>query len=70
MLDEPFAGIDPLAIDDLKELIQKLTKKGLGILISDHNVRPPLIFVKKFLLLIQETLLQKAHLQKFLKMRL
>ena len=36
MLDEPFAGIDPLAIDDLKELIQKLTKKGLGILISDH----------------------------------
>ena len=56
MLDEPFAGIDPLAIDDLKELIQKLTKKGL--------------FVKKFLLLIQETLLQKAHLQKFLKMRL
>ena len=39
MLDEPFAGIDPLAIDDLKMLIQKLKKKGLGILISDHNVK-------------------------------
>ena len=39
MLDEPFAGIDPLSIDDLKMLIQKLKKKGLGILISDHNVK-------------------------------
>lgn len=38
MLDEPFAGIDPLAIDDLKVLIHKLKKRGLGILISDHNV--------------------------------
>ena len=39
MLDEPFAGIDPLAIDDIKNLISKLNKKGLGILISDHNVK-------------------------------
>ena len=47
MLDEPFAGIDPLAIDDLKELIQKLTKKGLGILISDHNVKATTDICKK-----------------------
>ena len=39
MLDEPFAGIDPLAIDDIKNLISKLNEKGLGILISDHNVK-------------------------------
>ena len=39
MLDEPFAGIDPIAIQDLKQLIKKLSKKGLGILISDHNVK-------------------------------
>ena len=39
MLDEPFAGIDPLAIDDIKNLILKLNEKGLGILISDHNVK-------------------------------
>jgi len=39
MLDEPFAGIDPIAILELKKLIKKLSDKGLGILISDHNVR-------------------------------
>ena len=39
MLDEPFAGIDPIAIQELKNLIEKLSKKGLGILISDHNVK-------------------------------
>ena len=39
MLDEPFAGIDPIAIQDLKQLIKKLSKDGLGILISDHNVK-------------------------------
>jgi|TARA_B110000305_G_C19398042_1_gene618553 lipopolysaccharide export system ATP-binding protein len=39
MLDEPFAGIDPIAIQDLKILINKLSNQGLGILISDHNVK-------------------------------
>ncbi|MDA9636210.1 LPS export ABC transporter ATP-binding protein [SAR86 cluster bacterium] len=39
MLDEPFAGIDPIAIQDLKILINKLSIQGLGILISDHNVK-------------------------------
>ena len=39
MLDEPFAGIDPIAILELKNLIKKLSSKGLGILISDHNVK-------------------------------
>ena len=39
LLDEPFAGIDPIAIQDLKQLIMKLSKDGLGILISDHNVK-------------------------------
>ncbi len=39
MLDEPFAGIDPIAIQDLKVLINRLSNQGLGILISDHNVK-------------------------------
>ena len=42
LLDEPFAGIDPLAVTDLQKLIRKLKDKGLGILISDHNVRETL----------------------------
>ena len=42
LLDEPFAGIDPLAVDDIQALIIDLKKRGIGILISDHNVRETL----------------------------
>ena len=42
LLDEPFAGIDPLAIADLQNIICGLKEKGLGVLISDHNVRETL----------------------------
>jgi lipopolysaccharide export system ATP-binding protein len=42
LLDEPFAGIDPLAVTDIQMIIQKLKEKNLGILISDHNVRETL----------------------------
>ena len=42
LLDEPFAGIDPLAVDDIQTLVIDLKKRGIGILISDHNVRETL----------------------------
>lgn len=42
LLDEPFAGIDPLAIDDIREIILYLRDQGIGILITDHNVRETL----------------------------
>ncbi len=42
LLDEPFAGIDPLAVTDIQQIIYQLTKKGIGVLISDHNVRETL----------------------------
>ena len=42
LLDEPFAGIDPIAIDDIREIILYLKKQGIGILITDHNVRETL----------------------------
>ncbi len=42
LLDEPFAGIDPLAVKDIKNIIEHLTKRQIGILISDHNVRETL----------------------------
>ncbi|MBT8340853.1 MAG: ATP-binding cassette domain-containing protein, partial [Desulfatitalea sp.] len=42
LLDEPFAGIDPLAVADIKKIIGHLKKRGIGILISDHNVRETL----------------------------
>ena len=42
LLDEPFAGIDPIAIDDIREIILYLKERGIGILITDHNVRETL----------------------------
>jgi lipopolysaccharide export system ATP-binding protein len=42
LLDEPFAGIDPLAVDDIQAIVEGLKAKGIGVLISDHNVRETL----------------------------
>jgi len=42
LLDEPFAGIDPLAVIDIQNIIRHLTERGIGVLISDHNVRETL----------------------------
>lgn len=42
LLDEPFAGIDPLAVIDIQQIISQLTLRGIGVLISDHNVRETL----------------------------
>jgi len=42
LLDEPFAGIDPMAINDIKQIVKGLKERGLGIVISDHNVRETL----------------------------
>src|SRR6185312_16089837 len=42
LLDEPFAGIDPIAVGDLQVLVRHLTNRGIGVLITDHNVRETL----------------------------
>lgn len=42
LLDEPFAGVDPIAVEDIQNIIRHLKKRGLGILITDHNVRETL----------------------------
>jgi len=42
LLDEPFAGIDPLAVEDIQGIISRLVETGLGVLITDHNVRETL----------------------------
>ena len=67
MLDEPFAGIDPLAIDDLKELIQKLSDKGLGILISDHNVKATTDICKKIFVINSGNIIAEGSSEKILK---
>ena len=47
LLDEPFAGIDPLAIEDIKDILSNLANKNIGILITDHNVRETLEICNK-----------------------
>lgn len=42
LLDEPFAGVDPIAVKDIQGIIKQLTKRGIGVLITDHNVRETL----------------------------
>jgi len=42
LLDEPFAGIDPIAVYEIKQIIRRLAEKGIGVLITDHNVRDTL----------------------------
>ncbi len=47
LLDEPFAGIDPIAVGDIRDLVQHLTDRGIGVLITDHNVRETLELVTR-----------------------
>jgi len=53
LLDEPFAGIDPIAVSDLKETINNLNKQNIGVLISDHNVRDTMNICQKILVVNQ-----------------
>ena len=47
LLDEPFAGVDPIAVGDIKNLVRQLTKRGIGVLVTDHNVRETLGLVDR-----------------------
>lgn len=47
LLDEPFAGIDPIAISDIRDLVNHLTQRGIGVLITDHNVRETLVMIDR-----------------------
>lgn len=47
MLDEPFSGVDPLAVHDIQEIVKDLRNKGLGIIVTDHNVRETLSIVDR-----------------------
>ena len=57
LLDEPFAGVDPLAVADLQQLIQGLRDRGMGILITDHNVRETLAITDRAYILTDGSIL-------------
>lgn len=60
LLDEPFAGVDPLAVIDIQKIIEHLTKRGIGILISDHNVRETLGVCDKAYILSEGKILESG----------
>jgi lipopolysaccharide export system ATP-binding protein len=60
LLDEPFAGIDPLAIADIRDVISYLKKRGIGILITDHNVRETLDIIDRASIIHEGQLLREG----------
>jgi len=66
LLDEPFAGIDPLAIADIRELIKFLAKRGIGVLITDHNVRETLEIVDRASIIFEGEVLFEGQPEEIL----
>ena len=66
LLDEPFAGVDPLAVHDIHDLIMFLKKRGIGILITDHNVRETLDIVDRAAILVDGQVLFEGEPEQVL----
>jgi len=60
LLDEPFAGIDPIAVEDIQNIIRKLKNKGIGVLITDHNVRETLAITDRSYLIYDGKILKSG----------
>ena len=58
LLDEPFAGVDPVAVEDIQRIVAKLTQKNIGILITDHNVQETLAITDRTYLMFEGSILK------------
>jgi lipopolysaccharide export system ATP-binding protein len=67
LLDEPFVGIDPITVGELKAMIKKLCSQGIGVLITDHNVRETLPIIERAYLIYDGKILVEGDSQKLLK---
>ena len=70
LLDEPFAGIDPIAIEDIKKVLKKLSGKGIGILITDHNVRETLEICNQAAIISNGEIISKGTKEKVISDKL
>ena len=61
LLDEPFAGVDPLAVEDIQRIVAHLKKKNIGILITDHNVQETLAITDKTYLMFEASILKAGE---------
>ncbi|MDR2192770.1 MAG: LPS export ABC transporter ATP-binding protein [Endomicrobium sp.] len=66
LLDEPFVGIDPITVDDIQKIIKKLKEQGLGILITDHNVRETLEIIDRAYIIYEGKILLEGSAKELL----
>jgi lipopolysaccharide export system ATP-binding protein len=64
LLDEPFAGVDPIAVEDIQSIVSKLKTKNIGILITDHNVHETLSIVDRAYLMFEGSILKAGSAQE------
>lgn len=67
LLDEPFAGIDPIAVGDIQELVRHLTQRGIGVLITDHNVRETLSLIDRAYIIYDGRVLTEGNPQEIIE---
>ena len=67
LLDEPFAGVDPVAVEDIQNIISKLKQKNIGVLITDHNVQETLSIVDRAYLLFEGSILKSGTAETLAK---
>jgi lipopolysaccharide export system ATP-binding protein len=67
LLDEPFAGIDPIAVYEIKQIIRRLAEKGIGVLITDHNVRDTLEITTEAFIIADGSIVARGDREDILK---
>lgn len=67
LLDEPFAGVDPIAVEDIQEIVSALKKKNIGILITDHNVHETLSITDRAYLLFEGSILKAGTAEQLIE---
>jgi lipopolysaccharide export system ATP-binding protein len=67
LLDEPFAGIDPIAVGDIQQLVRHLTNRGIGVLITDHNVRETLGLIDRAYIIYSGEVLMEGRAEDIVK---
>jgi len=64
LLDEPFAGVDPIAVEDIQQIVRQLKEKNIGILITDHNVHETLSITDRAYLLFEGKILKAGNAEE------
>jgi len=64
LLDEPFAGVDPIAVEDIQKIVSKLKERNIGVLITDHNVQETLSITDRTYLLFEGAILREGSAEE------